>query len=556
MIDVRAAGAGGPGDRTADDYSLLQQIVHDAPAHSTLYFPEARYNLSATLRAEFPDGSAKPLTFRGERQGYPGNAYQGGAHIIGNVAGPLLRGVYPASSLAVIDLAFANLNVLAGVGLEIGGSSPCIDRVAVHASQALILPENTFLASVRSITLRCSGWPAGSRGVMVNGHAALRDIDIVGFEEAVRANGIGVDIRCGRIEVNKIAFVLGLKSNGTNWALNASSIDDVSLEANDVAFDVYALGRSAIRQVLVQGTPNAPSGGSKLGIRLRGNGTQDCEFSDIALSGSFSEATIRADAGNGVRWRGVQAGNVPSRPAWDVRGNLLLMSFSGCNYRLRPAEAPAEHLQRAVRLHALGGIDYTKDQVEGRNLRGKLVPVAEGSFSKVVVFPTGKTAGAAAIYQAVPTVGAGTLAAGAYYLIGSMLTQHGETGAFGEKTVTLTAPENQIAVSFYGAYADAKRRLYVGRAPGVYDGYLELPFGSGPFVYGGQAFDGVKSPVGSGLAADPDTDCREPDGDYAVVPSASWPTRIGVSARGTDGFTLTFDTPAPAGGTVDWVMVR
>lgn len=553
MIDVFAAGAG---QGSTDDAPLLQGIIDAAPAHSTLYFPSARYNVLSTLRAEWPDGTAKALTFRGERQGYPGNAYLGGAHIIGNVAGPLLRGLYPASSLAVIDMAFANLNVVEGVGLEIGGSSPCIDRIAIHATHALILPENTFLASVRSITLRCSGWPAGSRGLMVNGHAAIRDFDIVGFEEAVRANGIGVDFRCGRVEVNKTAFVLGRKANGDTWALNASSIDDVSLEANDVAFDVYALGRSSIRHIVVQGSVNSPSAGSKRGIRLRGNGTQDCEFADIVLSGGYSEATIQADAGNGVTWQGVRADNTLARPAWDVRGNLLGMAFHGCNYRLRPTEPAAEHLQRGLRIHALGGIDYTKDQVEGRNLRGKLVPVAEGATSKAIVFPTGKTAGAGAIYQATAAVGTGTLVPGTYYLIGSLLTSHGETGAFGEKAVTLVAPENQIAVSFYGAYADAKRRLYVGRAPGVYDGYLEMPFGSGPFVYGGQALDGIKGPVGSGLAADPDTDCREPDGDYAVVPSASWPTRVGVSARGTDGFTLTFDTPAPAGGTVDWVMVR
>ena len=48
----------------------------------------------------------------------------------------------------------------------------------------------------------------------------------------------------------------------------------------------------------------------------------------------------------------------------------------------------------------------------------------------------------------------------------------------------------------------------------------------------------------------------EPDRAYAVTVTPSWPVGVGVSARGTAGFTVRFGGPAPEGATLDWVLVR
>ena len=48
----------------------------------------------------------------------------------------------------------------------------------------------------------------------------------------------------------------------------------------------------------------------------------------------------------------------------------------------------------------------------------------------------------------------------------------------------------------------------------------------------------------------------EADGDYAVFVEQTWLTNRAISDKGPDGFTITFATPAPAGGKVDWMIVR
>lgn len=48
----------------------------------------------------------------------------------------------------------------------------------------------------------------------------------------------------------------------------------------------------------------------------------------------------------------------------------------------------------------------------------------------------------------------------------------------------------------------------------------------------------------------------EPDGAYAVWVTCSWPTTVATAAKTTTGFRILFGTPAPSGGTLDWLLVR
>ena len=48
----------------------------------------------------------------------------------------------------------------------------------------------------------------------------------------------------------------------------------------------------------------------------------------------------------------------------------------------------------------------------------------------------------------------------------------------------------------------------------------------------------------------------EADGDYAVFVEQSWLGNRAISDKTADGFTVTFDKPAPSGATLDWMLVR
>jgi hypothetical protein len=193
--------------------------------------------------------------------------------------------------------------------------------------------------------------------------------------------------------------------------------------------------------------------------------------------------------------------------------------------------------------------------VKGRNLRGKNVAVAAGVTSVAVGFTAAKTSGQAAIHSARASRGAGRLAAGRYYYVASLVTGHGETSATAEKTVVIAEASNQAELSFYGGGGTWKRRVYRGRAPGVYDGYYETAVGANTFVDTGGPFTGIKRPMADGV--DAETDQTEPDADYAVVVTPSWNTTTYVTRKATTGFTINFGNASPpTGGTVDWMIVR
>jgi hypothetical protein len=48
----------------------------------------------------------------------------------------------------------------------------------------------------------------------------------------------------------------------------------------------------------------------------------------------------------------------------------------------------------------------------------------------------------------------------------------------------------------------------------------------------------------------------EADADYAVFVEQSWLGNRAISDKTAEGFTVTFDKPAPTGATLDWMLVR
>lgn len=73
--------------------------------------------------------------------------------------------------------------------------------------------------------------------------------------------------------------------------------------------------------------------------------------------------------------------------------------------------------------------------------------------------------------------------------------------------------------------------------------------------------DGVLATAQSGswdLTTGPFTDTSgyEADTNYSIIVTPSWVTTVAVTAKRQSGFDVSFGTPAPAGATFDWVLIR
>jgi hypothetical protein len=312
-------------DGVTDDTANFQALINSVPARETLYIPTGHYVVTNTL-----DCGTKGLTFKGDGQGRPGNQYQGGSVLRGSVAGPLLRSAYPASGVTAMDLGFSNYNP-AGVGLEVGGNTIVLERLSVTAFKGITGPANTFTVVIQGVQVTCTTpqAPVGSVGIQVAGHAMIQGADVVGFDHAIRACGVGVSIRSCRIEVNRTGLMLGLTAAGGNSNLTGASIEAISFEANDVAIDCRIVSGASFRGITIQGTVNSPSAGSQRGIYA--GIAKAAEFQGIVVSGGFSEAAVKIPAQDGTqRWANCIVSNTnSSAKVWDIQ-SMKGLSFEQC----------------------------------------------------------------------------------------------------------------------------------------------------------------------------------------------------------------------------------
>src|SRR6185436_15996857 len=112
------------------------------------------------------------------------------------------------------------------------------------------------------------------------------------FDHGIRAYGTTVNISGCRCEVNNTALMLGMDASGASHQLSRASITGNSMEANDTAINVLNMSGSIIAGGSMQGSVNAPSGQSKIGVTIT-NATA-CTFENIIPNGSFSIVAFRA----------------------------------------------------------------------------------------------------------------------------------------------------------------------------------------------------------------------------------------------------------------------
>lgn len=329
---VNVLDYGAVGDGVTDNWAALQNIVDNVAAErATIYFPAGDYLISQTISC-----GARAFNFRGDGRPQPYNVWMGGSMIRGQFAGPLLQSFYPAGNLSIEDMGFANRDTTAGRGLLLSGANVALLRVSVYAHKAIEMEPNAFTTSMQQIVVRAPpAWPVGSVGIAIRGHALLHGADIVGFDVGLRVSGVGNDMRSMRVEVNRTGIELGVTPEGTNWALTASTLESVSMEANDYGIVARNVTSCSVRNVLIQGTANSPSVGSKAGLIV--SHSQWVHYEQVFTSNTFSEGAIRVLSSvpttRPVRFTLCNAGNLhATAPKWDLArppdANLVLEQCS------------------------------------------------------------------------------------------------------------------------------------------------------------------------------------------------------------------------------------
>lgn len=306
MINLQAIGA--VGDGVTDNTAVIQGACDAAPTGETLYLPQGNYKVTSTIRF-----AHKGLRLLGDGQGHHG-PYSGGSRLFGTIDGALVWCDYPGSAAGLSDVALYNLHP-AGIGAQVGGVNLSIDRVLVSAFRGIDVQANTFTIGIRNVTVRCSHHAAaGSVGIQTASHTSIQSADVVGFDHGIRVTGVGVGIRDLRVEVNRVGLCVGMNAAGQVWAAQSISVEAVSLEANDVGIEIHHLNGSRFSAIRIQGTTNAPSGQSKIGISVKN--TADTSFDSVNVTQGHNVAAVRVFGGR-HSWLNANISNTIG-PAWDA----------------------------------------------------------------------------------------------------------------------------------------------------------------------------------------------------------------------------------------------
>lgn len=240
---------GAVGDGVADDTTAIQAAVDDttspyaANSRGIVFFPMGTYKITAPITFEFP--------FHIDFIGVPG------AKITGSFADALLKrsvntpigGIYSIEKLSLEN------NHATGKGILFHS---CVGAKVVQCQITAYIGIETY--NSQSITvdtcsiIRGGGHTlAGSVGVMAGNATAIIDTDITAYEHGVRHQNIGLLVHGGRMEVNKVAMMLGMKEDGSAYGSNSVSIQGVSLESNVIGIQLHTCSNVHIGGVAITG---------------------------------------------------------------------------------------------------------------------------------------------------------------------------------------------------------------------------------------------------------------------------------------------------------------
>ncbi len=466
-----------------------------------------------------------------------------------------------ANIFRVRGIHFRGNTASSGTGFYSNNTNNCCFLSCTFSGVTGMYAQDPFMTAWINCAFNGQGTGVGSNiGLIVDGATACfigGASDFSGWNEGLRACGTGVSLYGVRFEVNVTGMRLGADHNGNNFTLTRSAFHGISMEANDTHIFCQGVANSSFAAIGAQGSGGAPSGSSKIGMRL--DTAAACTFSAVNMGGGYDTAAIQIN--NNVTYTtfdSVTASNGGVGATWSVKQGLVGVSFRNCNFQIRTDDTVSpENLEQHGTFDWLGQLNYLAPMVEGRNLGQRDVAVGAGLSTKAVAFTVDHNTFANCEINGASATTGGSLAGTTYYLLGAVATAHGVVAGTSEKTVVVGGSNNAIAVSFQSSSAadGFRRRIYVGTTSGVYDGYFERPLNSdASYTVINTTYTAKGGAPASGIDV---TSMIEPDANYAVSITPSWLTTCRVTNKATTGFTVDFGTVAPGGGgTFDWLLAR
>lgn len=429
-----------------------------------------------------------------------------------------------------------------------------------------------------------------SFGMFFNHHTNVIQVSGTGWGTTINAGGVGSSIIGARLEVAECALRLGGKNfqwdlwNGSAFITPTRNfggrVADITTESNRWGVIAkYGAGALCENMTITGSAGAVPSVGAggrapAVGMAVYPGFTNKSMFRQclLQISGTIygkvvNAGAIRFEDCNVTDGKGINALLSTFTPdPFRLINELVNRSVNGAN----PPERRTLSVDSQLVHTGLTQLNIRDPLVLSRKLGGTADVTAAATFVDIT-FPPVRTSGTAQFVSPPTAVtGTSTLAPNTYYYAVTLIGTRGETGVEGYtgqaagpplsfsptityKSVT-TASGEKADMSFINMGALYRHRIYRGTAPGVFDGYFEIPGTTTAFSDSGQAFDGqdVPPPVGASIPSQ-----QEVDTNY-IVPAVEvgWDTRWWITNKATTGFRINFSNAPGANTTAGWLIAR
>jgi Bacterial Ig-like domain (group 3)/Pectate lyase superfamily protein/Domain of unknown function (DUF4214) len=312
------------GDGVTDDTTALQKLINTSKAGTLFYFPAGTYVVSGTVyfHALGTFGIIGDTT----AAGLPASMIKGTAANGRTVSVNYGSGV---GAFQVTNMQFTAPDA-GGTAFYTFNSLGASFANCTFSGHIGLYLDNAYVTAVRSSRFNGDGRAAGSHiGLMawLPTESLVEGCDFSGWDEGIRAAGTGLSIIRSTLERNGTALRLGADANGNNWGFTRSALNDLTLKDNDTGLYAQAVGFSQFSNISIQGTANAPSGQSNIGMHV--GYTQGSTFSGLQIGGGYSTAAATVTDGKFSTFYACNASNsIPTGLIWSVTPGLTGIFFS------------------------------------------------------------------------------------------------------------------------------------------------------------------------------------------------------------------------------------
>src|SRR5262249_45367615 len=119
----------------------------------------------------------------------------------------------------------------------------------------------------------------------------LEQINVQGFQEAIRATGDHLNLFSSRFEVNHVGLNLGVAPDGSIAPLTNSTFAGITEEANDTGLNLANCQNCYFESISGLGSRNAPTGMSISGITIGGL-SKNVTFAATEFGGHYTQQTV------------------------------------------------------------------------------------------------------------------------------------------------------------------------------------------------------------------------------------------------------------------------